>query len=250
MRTLKSLLALCAAALAVHSQGAVQELNVGMPLPRFDLLKPGKHHWLRYWKAGGANTPLDIWEREVRFEPRDGRTQLHVVQRWDGVAPAYTRTLDSWFEMGTFRPHTHVRITEKDGKRRVEGFVFGPDRVTGMQDLADNSAKDLSVASGEPTYNFETDIEFLQTLPLAADYEAHINFYHPGGVPAPQRYTWKVAGSETVAGPAGPVDCWIVTTDYNKPGTLSKFWFAKGSQLMLRQESAVGDKVLVKTLID
>ena len=43
----------------------------------------------------------------------------------------------------------------------------------------------------------------------------------------------------------------MVTTDYNKPGSVSTFWFAKGSQLMLRQESAMRDgKVLVKTMID
>jgi hypothetical protein len=42
-----------------------------------------------------------------------------------------------------------------------------------------------------------------------------------------------------------------VTTDYGTPGADAKFWFAKGSQLMVRQESAPRDgKVLVKTMID
>jgi hypothetical protein len=50
-----------------------------------------------------------------------------------------------------------------------------------------------------------------------------------------------VTGSATIAGPAGPVDCWGVTTDDNRPGSVSTFWFAKGTQLMVRQESAVGD---------
>jgi hypothetical protein len=244
------LLALAVAA-SMQAAAAVQEINVGMQLPRFDLLKEGTHHYLRYWKAGDVNGAVDIWTREVRFEQRAGQRQLHIKQRWDAVgATPSTRLLDSWFEAGTFRPLTHETVAEKDGKRRVEGFVFAPDRVTGMQDLAENAQKDLSVASLEPTYNFETDIEFLQTLPLADGYEAHINFYHPGGKPGPQRYTFKVAGSETIAGAAGPVDCWIVTTDYNRPGPASKFWFAKATQLMVRQESVVGEKVLVKTLID
>lgn len=247
MRGLKSLVLFLAAAAGMQAGAAVQEVNVGMQMPRFALLKQGTHHYLRYWKAGAANTAIDIWTREVRFEDQ----RLHIVQRWDGVGAAPSRrTLDSWFEAGTFKPVTHLTTSERDGKRRVEGFVFAPDRISGMQDLADNAQKDLSVASPEPTYNFETDIEFLQTLPLADGYEAHINFYHPGGKPAPQRYTFKVAGSETIAGPAGPVDCWIVTTDYNRPGPLSKFWFAKATQQMVRQESVVGEKVLVKALID
>jgi hypothetical protein len=244
------------ACLSVSVQAAVTSVDVGTPLPRFSLVKPGIHHYLRYFRtAEGANIPLDIWAREVRFEQREGKQQMRIVQRWDGAmasptAPASVKRLDSWFETATFRPLSHVRITERDGKKLVEGVSFAPDRVTGMPDLADNALKTLSVTSGEPTFNFETDIEFLQALPLAEGYEASINFYHAGG-PAPKRYTFKVAGSETIAGLAGPVDCWVVTTDYGTPGADAKFWFAKGTQLMLRQESAPRDgKVLVKTMID
>lgn len=233
---------------------AVHGVDVGTPLARFDLLKPGTHHYLRFLRvpASGASQPVDIWTREIRFEEREGKRLMRIVQRWDGVLPApSTRTFDSWFEAGTFRPLTHERVTEKDGKRTVEGFVFAPDRIGGMPELAENTQKDLSVPSPEPTYNFETDIEFLQALPLAEGYDARINFYHPGGKPPPQRYTFRVTGSERIAGPAGPVDCWVVKTDYNQLGSESTFWFAKGSQLMLRQESPMPDgRVLVKTLID
>lgn len=230
----------------------IQNIDVGTPLARFALLKPGTHRYLRYLKTGEASQPVDIWTREIRFEQRDGQPQMHIVQRWDGVFPTVTtRTFDSWFDLQTFRPHAHARTSEKDGKRTVEGFVFAPDRVTGMQDLAGNTQKDLNVASGEPTFNFETDIEFLQALPLAEGYEARVNFYHPGGSTPPQRYTFKVTGSETIAGPAGPVDCWVVVTDYNMAGEDTTMWFAKGSQLMVREASAPhGGKVLVKTLIE
>jgi hypothetical protein len=43
----------------------------------------------------------------------------------------------------------------------------------------------------------------------------------------------------------------VLTTDYNRPGSVSTFWFAKGTQLMVRQESPLGEgKVMVKALID
>lgn len=253
----RATLALFAATVNLSAHAAAVKVDVGTPLARFALLKPGTHHYLRYMRtpATGAdqpkNQPIDIWTREIRFEEREGKRLMRIVQRWDGVLPTpSTRTLDSWFEAGSFRPLSHERISERDGKRVVEGFVFAPDRVSGMRDLADNTQKDLSVATSEPTYNFETDIEFLRALPLAEGYDARINFYHPGG-PPPQRYSFRVTGSGTIDGPAGPVDCWVVKTDYNRPGSESTFWIAKGSQLLLRQESPRPDgRVLVKTLID
>lgn len=244
-------LALSFMLLAPCASAPAEDVNVGTPLPRFALLKEGTHRYLRFMKAGEVSTPADIWTREVKFEQREGKPLLRIRQRWDAAAPGPSvRLIDSWFEAGTFRPLSHERITEREGKRVVEGFTFTPERIAGMQSLAENTQKDLSVASGEPTFNFETDIEFLQTLPLASGYEARINFYHPGGSTPPQRYTFRVSGSATIAGPAGPVDCWVVTTDYNKPGSVSTFWFAKGSQLMVRQESKVGERTLVKALIE
>ena len=237
--------------LAPLGAALADDVDVGTPLPRFSLIKEGTHRYLRFMKQGEASMPADIWTREVKFEQLDGKPLLRIRQRWDGAGPVPSvRLIDSWFDAGTFRPLTHERISEREGKRVVEGFAFAPERITGLKDLAENTQKDLSVASSEPTFNFEADIEFLQALPLAPGYEARINFYHPGGPTPPQRYTFKVSGSATIAGPAGPVECWVVTTDYNKPGSVSTFWFAKGTQLMVRQESRMGERTLVKALIE
>ncbi|WP_445081593.1 DUF3108 domain-containing protein [Massilia antarctica] len=188
----------------------------------------------------------------MRFSTEDGQKRMQIRQRYDTAASAASlKTVSSWFDAGTLRPRTHERVAEKDGKRVVEGFVFAPDKITGMQGLAESINKDLVVDSPEPTFNFETDIETLQALPLADGYEARINFYHPGGQQGPARYLFKVTGSASIPGPGGMIDCWVVTTDYNRPGYVSTFWFAKGSQLMLRQDSPLGEgKVVVKTLID
>ena len=235
-----------------HAYAASDTYNPGKTLPRIDLLKEGRHHYLRYFKDGDSNTPLDIWSREVQIVEQGGERRLHIWQRWDGAGnPASTKRLDTWAEFPSFKPISHERITDKDGKHLVEGFVFSADKVTGMKDLADNSQKDFIMPSAEPTYNFETDLEFFQTLPLALGYEARINFYHPGSTTAPTYYTFKVIGEESMAGPAGNVDCWLVTSDYNRPGSVSKFWFAKTSQIMLRQEGKMPDgRTLIKTLID
>jgi hypothetical protein len=244
LRTTIAVLALSLPAL----QAGAEVIEMGKPLARIALVKPGTHRYLRYMQDGDASMPADIWTRKVSITARG----MRIEQRWDGPPKsASTKWIDSWFDAATFRPLSHTRITEKDGKKLVEGFVFAADKVSGMPELADNSQLALNVATPEPTFNFETDIEFMQALPLAAGYEAVVNFYHPGGAAAPARYTFKVSGSASIAGPAGPVECWVVTTDYNRPGSVSTFWFAKGSQLMVRQESAMGPgKMLVKTLIE
>lgn len=228
---------------------AAEVIDMGKPLARIALLKDGTHRYLRYLRDGEASMPVDIWTRTVTSSARG----LRIHQRWDGPKgpAASTKWLDSWFEAGTLRPLTHTRITEKDGNKLVEGFAFAADKITGLQDLAGNTQLALNVASPEPAFNFETDIEFLQALPLAAGYEAVVNFYHPGGSAAPARYTFKVSGSAIIAGPSGPVDCWIVTTDYNRPGSMSTFWFAKATQQMVRNETPVGPgKVFVKALLE
>jgi hypothetical protein len=246
-------LLLAGSAVADAAGAAVTPVPVGQPLARFANLKPGAHRYLRFRQVGDTIRAADVWTREVRFEDQDGQRRLHIVQHWDGVgATPSDRQLDSWFEVGTFRPLTHVRRSQKDGVSKVEGFAFQPDRIVGLKDLPDNAAKDYDVASPQPSFNFETDMEFLQALPLAKGYEASIVFHHPGGGP-PAAYLFKVAGSETLDLPGGgKVDCWLVTADYNHPeAPVSRFWFAKGSQVLIKQLSPLpdGSGVMGKTLL-
>ena len=236
---------------AVSAQAAVTLVPVGQPLARFDKIKPGVHRYLRYKQTGETLTPADIWTREIRFEPKDGQPRLHIVQHWDSATQPAAKTLDSWFEVGTFAPISHVRRSTKDGQTKVEGFAFGADRVTGLTDLADNAAQAYDVAAPQRTFNFETDMELLQALPLKDGYEASINFLHPGGGdPAP--YLFKVTGSEVLSTPAGgKIDCWVMTTDYNRPDfPPSRFWLAKDSQVVVKVVSPLPDgSAVVKVLL-
>jgi hypothetical protein len=210
------------------------------------------HRYLRYKQVGETIQPLDVWTREIRIEPdKTGVKRLHIVQHWDSATPGVVKQLDSWFELGTFRPYTHLRTTTKDGQTKVEAFEFKPDRIVGLPDAPNNAQAAYDVASPQPSFNFETDMEFLEALPLAPGYEASIVFHHPGGG-APAPYLFKVAGSEALAnGGAGRIDCWVVTTDYNQPGgKLAKFYLAKDSQVVVKVVSPAPDgSTWVKTLL-
>lgn len=157
---------------------------------------------------------------------------------------------DSWFTSGAFAPTTHIRHLERDGKTTLRGYRFTGLRVVGLADLDGNERKDFAKPLPEPSYNFEYDMELLQTLPLAAGRTFDIPFYD-AGIDDPGRYRFVVAGSGVIAGPDGrPTDCWLVTADYNTGKVISRFWFAKTSQLMIREEQAQKDGAkLVKTLL-
>jgi hypothetical protein len=187
----------------------------------------------------------------VRFEPppAGGPAQLHITQRWDEV-DGRALIQDSWFEPRTFAPLTHIRRLQRDGKTTIGGYLFQAGQVVGMPDLPDNGRKDFSLPLPEASYNFEYDMEFLQALPLAAGRTFDIPFYDPG-VDQPGRYRFVVAGAGRIAGPDGkPMDCWLVTADYNTGKVLSRFWFAKADQVLVREEQTQKDgSTLVKTLL-
>jgi hypothetical protein len=230
--------------------------SVGEPLARFKLLKPGVNRYLRYKVMGPKRTAVDIWMRAVTFELKDGTSLMHIVMRWDEVAGA-TEYLeqDSWFEPGTFRPLTHVRTRKRREADKLEigGYRFLPDRIVGMPELPENLRKDFSIDSSEAAYNFEYDMEFLRTLPLASAYSVSIPFYDPGDAQTPTaRYTFKVAGSDRIRGPDGrEMECWLVTADYNTGKVQSRFWFDKKTQILIREEQPQDDgSILVKTLLE
>lgn len=231
---------------------AVDSLHVGEPLARFNLLQPGTHRYLRYTIVNGRRTPIDLWTRTVSVEEQAGVRRLRIQQRWDELGePPLTLDQDAWFELGTFRPLTHVKTRRHGDTVTVGGYRFLPDRIVGMDELPNNMRKDFSVASPETAFDFEYDMELLQTLSLREGFRASIVFYDPALDP-PARYTFGVAGSEAIDGPDGrPIDCWVVTADYNTGNVVNRFWFAKRTQVLVREEGRTADgRIFVKTLLN
>jgi hypothetical protein len=224
-------------------------IELGKPLPRFDKLQPGTRTYLRYRiSKDGVPAAADVQTKEIRFEQQAGQRRVRILQRWEGASQSLR--LDSLFEDKSLRPLTHQRDLYKDEKVRREGFRFLADKVVGIADQPENTRKDFEVAAPVPTFNFETDMETLQALPLRKGAEFEIVFYHPGaGNPAP--YVFKVAGEEKLQLGGVPIHCWVVTTDYNAPERgISRFWLAKKSQVVVRTHSALPDgSSVVKVLL-
>jgi hypothetical protein len=226
--------------------------TVGDKLPRAALLTAGTHRYLRYIVKNGRRVPVDIWVRKISFEQRGGRRLVRIWQQWDAPGEGDpSRIEDSVLEAGTMRPISHVRARTQAGKTITSSYLYDGATVTGDAAASDNAAKDFTKTGAAPLYNFVPDIEWLQQLPMSPGRVLVASLYDPGSG-EPGEYSFTVAGSERIAGPDGkPVDCWLVTTDYNHPERgVARFWFAKANQQMIRQEADMGERgKLVKTLL-
>jgi hypothetical protein len=239
---------------AWDSEPAMQTQEVGKPLARFSLLKPATRIYLRYKIVDGRRETIDMWRRRLSFEVHDGQRRLHIFWRWDSVGDAkFNRTEDFWFEAGTFRPLTVERRLDKDGKITVRGYRYLPDRIEGLKELPSNDQKDFLQASKMPVYNWETDMELLQALPLAAGYDVRIPFYEAGpGQDEPQYYDYRVIGEEKInSADARSIDCWLVGIESTDPKWgPTRLWFAKDTQILIREETTLKDgTIFVKMLL-
>lgn len=261
MKTKRAVLALLSAshlgtlALAdMPRQPVIQTLEVGKPLARASLLTPSTRVYLRYKIVGEQRVTIDLWRRSLSFEEHEGRRAMHISWRWDSVADQkFSRVADYWYEPETMRPLTVERRLVRNGATTVSAFRYLPDRVIGMAEVPDNSVKEFVQATPDPMYNWETDMELLQALPLKSGYEVRIPFYEAGpGRDAPGYYTYEVVGDGKIAAPDGhSVDCWIVVFKPTDPKLGdTRFFFAKKTQVMIREETRLEDgSIFVKMLL-
>jgi hypothetical protein len=236
--------------LSAASGGAeALDINVGSTLPRIENLKEGSKTYIRYRiRTDGVSEPIDLQVKTLKVEERAGTKELRISQHWQTATAALR--LESLFEPKTLKPLTHERIREREGKITKEGFRFLGKRVISLETMPDNSRAGFEIAGAVTPFNFEIDLETLQSMPLEKGAEFRIPFYHPGG-PAPAHYTFKVVAEEVLRLGGASIPCWVVSTDYNAPEKpLAKFWIEKGSQTVVRVVQPLDDgTTIVKALV-
>jgi hypothetical protein len=230
----------------------VDSLRVGQPLPRASMLTAGVHRYARYMIVDDSRTLMDLWTRTLNYENANGRSVLHIHQRWDAADKSYVAIFDQNFEARTLRPLSQSVSVTRDGKTNILAVTFDGAQVDSTSDGAPGAGKPLHERFDMPFYNFHTDMELLQALPLKKNYAASIPFYDVGQDP-PARYTFSVAGEDTVTGADGtPIKCWLVLFQslHNPANPPTRFWFAERNQVLVREEAIIpGKGTLVKTLL-
>lgn len=234
---------------AMSASTKLDVLQVGQPLARFGLIKPGVHRYARYMILGEQRKLLDVWTRRVSFETENGKPVLHVHQRWDAADGSYVALFDQIFETGSFRPLSQAKTVTRDGVTTTRTVKFDGAKVDTIGDGAPGAGKPLHETFPIRFYNWHTDMEFLQALPLALGYAASIPFYDAGFEP-PARYTYAVTGEDTLRAADGtPIKCWVVEFR-GKPSDSLRLWISKRGQVLVRERAATSDGLLVKTLLN
>jgi hypothetical protein len=239
------------AAWTAAASSSVDVLQVGQRLPRAAMLIPGVHRYVRYMISGDTRRLMDLWTRRLSYETVDGRRILHVMQRWDAADKSYVAIFDQTFEADTFKPLTQSQTITRNDTTKVLSVVFNGAKVDSNSDEASGHAKPVHEKFDMDFYNWHTDMELLQALPLKRGYAASIPFYDVGQA-SPARYTYTVAGEESIPSAEGTsIDCWVVVFKEDASSPPLRFWFAKRNQVLVREEGVVaGEGTLVKTLLN
>src|ERR1700735_2026985 len=234
------LVAMVCTALAAAPPSPVDTLDVGQALPRATLLTSGVHRYVRYMISDDSRTLIDLWSRRLSYENLSGRQVLHIHQRWDAADKSYVAIFDQIFEAKTFRPLSQTQSVTRNGATKTLSVTFDGPKVDSISAGGNGAASPLHENFSMPFYNFHTDMELLQALPLKTGYLASIPFYDVAQEP-PARYTYRVVGEESLPGADGaPIECWLVV--YQPPDPKNgpiRFWFAKRNQVLVREEATV-----------
>ncbi|MBB6612522.1 hypothetical protein H7F15_15865 [Pontibacter sp. Tf4] len=196
-------------------------------------LKPGTRQYL-VTISNPKNPKVltqSLWNRDVRFEQVQGRERMVIRQNWIGADTLSNRTIESVMEKD-FTPIFHTSTSA----RGTAAFNFYPDKITAADTARTNPWRNFVMPVPEPTYNWELDLEFFESLPLKPNTVFLINFYHPGSKTGPQYYAYKVTGSEKLPTINNQtIDCWLLRIDYS-PENYGIFWITKKSHEVLKME--------------
>src|SRR6202046_2176500 len=234
------LVAMVCTALAAAPPSPVDTLDVGQALPRAPLLTSGVHRYVRYMISDDSRTLIDLWSRRLSYENLSGRQVLHIHQRWDAADKSYVAIFDQIFDAKPFRPLSQTQSVTRNGATKTLSVSFNGPKVDSTSDSSAEAGKPLHENFAMPFYNFHTDMELLQALPLKRGYVASIPFYDVAREP-PARYTYRVVGEEALPGADGaPIECWLVLYQSPDPQVPPiRFWFAKRNQVLVREEASV-----------
>ncbi|WP_299824051.1 hypothetical protein [uncultured Pontibacter sp.] len=229
----KLFLLLLAVLLCTFSYAQTDTVRVSTKGIRIKQVKAGTRQYLVTIQTPQAPNVLrqSLWNRNVSFENYQGKERMVVRQNWIGADTLSNRTILTVCE----KDFTPIYQTSTSA-RGTAAFNFEKGRIVGADSVKSNGFKGFAMPSPEPTFDWELDMEFFESLPLKANTVFLINFYHPGSTTGPQYYAYKVVGSEKLLTVNNATtDCWLLRIDYSSTSHAT-FWVSKKAHEVLKME--------------
>ncbi len=216
-------------------------LHAGKPLKDFDKLNYEQFDFEVYSERDGKRSKSILMTSTTSKEQINGHECVMISHVWS--SPNFNGNFRAIVESETFKPIIQIRNANK-GK---EAYRFSDSQVAGLDTALNNTAADYSLDLPFPVFNFEIDIETFSILPLAANKEFMIPFFHAGSAQSPPAY-YKliVEKSDKIDIPGqGKVACWVLYMDYHGK-QVSRFWYTKKDRKFVKMEGEYGPVKIYK----
>lgn len=239
MRILSLLSACLLTGTIAFSQASIDTIRVGDGQLQLKYLPAGTERYLVYIEKDKVKKSVWLWERAVSKENWNGNPSIVIRQQWVTSDTGFnSRQLLSVNNEKTFAPVYHTSSNPKTGK---EAYNYNDQEIVTADSVAGVGRKGFKIATAQPSFNWELDLETFSLLPLKEGKTFVVNFYHPGSSTAPAWYTYKVTGSEKLSAVNGEkVDCYKLYTEYANNRGNSTWWISKKTHEILKMEEHFG----------
>ena len=219
----------------VYGSVPIDTINISYGDLKIDQLLIGSTTYLTYTKHNqGKMMQMQLWHRKTSLL----NDRILVEQIWEGEDSTKNRELYSLSEKADFSPLFH----SVDFGDKIEAYDFHEGRIAASDSVALNTRAGFERSLPESCFNFELDLEILQTLPYENGKTYLINFYHPGGKSAPQQYAYQVTAFDETS------QCWMVDIDYPQ-GSSARFWVHSEQHTVIKMQESYGPIQRYKILL-
>lgn len=218
---------------------------------RPDVLKPGIHQYLVYFKNGkdSSRTNFQLWTREIQHTSFEGRQAIRINQVWEDNK-TIVHKVNSICDAKDFAPIYHESWWNGRGNytfdftKKTMAFNDKPITESDTAKRAKAMYKAYQAALNQYVLNWHLDLEAFPILPYRDGATFMINFYDPG-FPAPSLQAYTVTGRAKLTSYNGQdVDCWLLS--HVTKGSSETFWVSKKSKEVLKLEQQFGNRYRFK----
>lgn len=248
-------------AVSAFAQNKSEIINISAKDLDLKTVKPGNYSYLVYTKKtkeGGAEN-LSLVNIKIETKQYNGKEAFAITQSWENAANPFHKayTVLSATDGTTLYHETFWQQTGINSK-----FDFETKKVTLEGEPTEamkpryEQFKTMTETGFQKSFaaynlNWHSDLIIFQMFPYKENRTFRVNFYDPGSA-EPQIADYIVTGSDTIKDSSGEkIDCWTMEFRSEKYKSVQKFWVAKKTKEVLKEEDSFNNtyrfKLKIKT---